>query len=161
MTTIDALKAEAHQTATRPDGSVSSRRAAAEYVRLLRAAEGINPALIAETLDSLARRGASSVLADWRRRQRTPARTLRGTKVDAPHFAGVRRPGPDGAPEHVQMPLSGMSPDELREHRRKLEAQRNTLSREVRLVADLIDVMEAHGLTTAGDAIARLSERAS
>lgn len=158
---IDRLKADAHDEARRPDGSVASADAAAAFVRLLREVEGIAPAAIADYMDDLARKGAAKVLADWRRKHRAPAKTNKGTAVDAPAYAGVRRPDADGELVHVQAALPGLTLDEMRSHKRKLEATRNTLSREVRLVADLIDVMEEKGYATAGEALADLLGRAS
>lgn len=153
---IERLKAEAHDLARQPDGSVPSSLAAAEYVRLLREVEGIAPAAIADHLDRLARSGAAKVLADWRRKHRAPARTARGTAVDAPRYAGTTRPDGDGEPQRVQVELPGMTIDELRGHHDRLRRTRDTLSIEVRLAADLIEVMEAEGYATAGQAIEHL-----
>lgn len=153
---IEGMKAEAHLLATRPDGSIASGAAPTYFVGLLQSAEGIHPEALGDYLEDLSIKGAAKVLSDWRRGQREPARTAKGTEVDAPHYAGVKRPGGDGAPEYVQVSLPGMSLDELRSHKEKLEAQRNTLSREVRLVADLIAVMEAEDFTTAGQALDHL-----
>lgn len=158
---IERLKAEAHDAARRPDGSVVSRDAAAAFVRLLREVEGIAPTAVAGYMDDLARKGAAKVLADWRRRHRAPAKTARGTAVDAPAFAGVRRPNRDGELVHVQAALPGLSLDEMRSHLHKLESQRDTLSAEVRLVSDLIVIAEQHGYATAGEALDHLLRAAS
>lgn len=154
---FDAMKAEAHDLATRPDGSMIPGAAAVHYVRLLHDAEGIAPDAIAGYVDALARKGAAKVLADWRRARRTKARTAKGTPVDAPRYAGTIRPDGDGTPQHVQVELPGMTVDELRGHKRKLETSRNTLSREIRLVSDLIEVCEVEGYATASDALAHLA----
>lgn len=158
---IERLKADAHDEARRPDGSIVSREASAAFVRLLGEVEGIAPAAIAEYRDGLARKGAAKVLADWRRKHTQPAKTAKGTPVDAPAFAGVRRPDSDGALVHVQASLPGLSLDEMQAHKKKLEAQRNTLSREVRLVSDLIDVMQSEGYETAGEALEHVMRAAS
>lgn len=158
---IERLKADAHAEARRPDGSFVSADANVAFVRLLREVEGISPAAISTYLDSLAVKGAGKVLADWRRKHRAPAKTSKGTAVDAPAYAGVRRPDSDGALVHVQVALPGLSLDEMRAHKAKLSATRDTLSREVRLVSDLIDVMEMKGYETAGEALADLLREAS
>lgn len=158
---IERLKAEAHASAKAPDGSIPSSVAAAEFVRLLREVEGIAPAAVEEYLDGLARKGAMKVLADWRRTHRAPAKTAKGTAVDAPAYAGTVRPDANGDPRHVQVPLPGMTVDELRGHKERLERTRNTLSVEVRLVADLIEVCEAEGYETAGEALDHLLRAAS
>lgn len=157
---IEQMKAEAHDLATRPDGSVTTRHAAGHFVRLLRDAEGISPAVIGAFLDDLAVKGAAKVMSDWRRAQRTTTATAKGTKVDAPKYAGTKRPDTDGDLVHVQLALAGMTLDELRDHKDRLEATRNTLSREVRLIADVIAVMEAEGYATAGQAIDHLRDAA-
>lgn len=154
---IDAMLDEAQVLATRPDGSVRSSTAPLHFVTLLRDAEGISPDLIEKYLDYLAGRGAAKIIADRRRRHRIPTATAKGTKVDAPRHAGVKRPNEVGRLEFVQVELPGMTVAELRAHRQQIEAQRNTMSREVRLISDLIDVMEADPkVSTAGEAMARL-----
>lgn len=153
---IDQAKAEAHDQARQPDGSVPSRLAAARFVALLGEIEGADPDAIGVYLDGLAITGAMKVLGDWRRRHRAPARTAKGTRLDVPTYAGAIRPDADGRGRHVQLPLGDMTADELRTHKARLAASRDTLSAEIRLVSDLIEVMEAQGYTSAAEALADL-----
>lgn len=97
--------------------------------------------------------GASKVCADWRRRFTRKALTAKGTSVDAPVFAGARNE--DG--QHVQLRLAGMDLDALKAKRLQLSKSRNTLSREIQLLSDLIALMESDGLSTAGDALERMA----
>lgn len=104
----------------------------------------------------LAIKGASQIARDWRRRQTTTTVTAQGTKVPLPVYAAVRTP--DG---FVQVRLADMDAAQLRAHRERLSAQRNTLSKEVQYVTDLLSVMDETGAQTAGAAEAVLRERAA
>lgn len=157
---ITELLDEAEVLATSPDGSIRSSAAPAHFVALLRDHEGLAPTLVADWLDHLAERGAAKMIADRRRRSTIATRTAKGTKVEAPRFAGVVRPDENGTKQFVQVELPGMTLAELYGHKRKLEAARNTYSRDIRLVADVIAAMEEHGFATAGEALEHL-ERAA
>lgn len=123
------------------------------------------PALLRE----LAIKGAAQMARDWRRRQTTVTETAKGTTVPLPVYAAVRTS--DG---YAQMRLADMTAAQLRAHRERLSAQRNTfdwavfslaqetLSKEVQYVTDLLDVMaEMPAVTTAGAAERVLRERAA
>lgn len=150
---VHDLMAEAHRLATRPDGSVSVRAVPSHFLTLLSEVEGADPAFVGRYRDALALRGAAKVAADWRRTQRTRV----GRRSDAPRFGGVRRRRPDGATEHVQVPLPAMTLNELRERKASLEKSRNTTSDQIAMYADLIAACEANGYTTAGQAMAAAS----
>jgi hypothetical protein len=155
---IADLVLEAHEASVAPSGDGYDTTAAAEaFVASLHDIEGGAPEWIARYVDALAVDGAKKVCADWRRANRLPGKTRKGTPVDMPAFAGVRRSDGGGAPVYVQMRFESMDIEALRMHRDKLEAARNTYSREITLISDLIDLMEADpSLRTAGDALAHL-----
>lgn len=150
---IAGIQVEAHAAARRDDGSIDVRAVPYQFLRLLHEAEGASPGFIGAYIDSLARTGAARVTAGWRRSLRRKARTAAGTNLEVPAYAGVNRPDRNGTKVPVSVALAGMTVTELRAHKARLSASRDTLSREIRLLADLIDVMESKGYETAEAAL--------
>lgn len=132
---------------------VRPRAIAASVVAHLRDSERFGLPWVESCVDDLAVVGAMKLCADWRRRHRTPAATAKGTAVAAPRFSTAR----DETGEFVQVAFDGMDLAAVRRRRDQLEAQRNTLSVEVRLLADLAELMERDAIPTAGQALATLS----
>jgi hypothetical protein len=157
-TFIRGIQAEAHRMALLPDGSIDVRAVPIHFVALLRESEGASPGFIDSYIDSLAAKGAAKVASDWRRSQKRDARTAAGTDLEVPAHAGIRRPDRNGTKVPVQVALGGMTVPELRSHKARLSASRNTLSREIRLLSDLIEVCESKGYATAEQALADLLE---
>lgn len=126
-------------------------------VDALRDLEGSGIPWVGATLDDYTAAGAAKAYSDWRRRYTIEATTTKGTSVDMPAFgAVVERDGTEIV--YVQLALDGMSLDQLKQCHARLSKQRNTLSREIQLLSDLITLMEADAsLATAGDAIKRLA----
>lgn len=154
---INGFMVEAHELATRPDGSFSARAAAGFLLDLIEDAEGIDPAAVEAYRYTLARAGAQKACADWRRTHRVTTTTGKGVEVELPRYAGVRRVDDEGTFEHVQLSLPGMTLDELKAHREKLGRQRDTLSIEVSALDNLISVMESKGYDLVSEALEHLA----
>lgn len=131
---------------------------AAEIVDELHAAEGAGHQWVADFLDDLAAKGAAKVYADWRRRYRVEGTTRKGTDVDVPAYAAVRRIDDEGKVVYHQMRLADMTLPQLEAKAEHIGRTRDTLSVEYRFYRDLIELMQADAtLVTAGDALARLA----
>ena len=151
---IDDLIHDAHFA----DERIITAEVAARFVDELRNLEGSGVQWIGDYLDDLARKGAVKVYTDWRRRHRIPATTKKGTELEIPAYASVREIDDDGSVTYVQLALAGMTLDQLKDKRDRMARTRDTLSAEVRLLSDLIEIMESDAsLATAGDALARLA----
>lgn len=149
---LDDIIAEAHEE---HGGQTSEVKRA--IVASLHDLEGSGVAWVGATIDACTETGAARMYADWRRRSTVFATTRKGTELDMPAFGAVTERDGDVI-VYVQVALEGMSLDNLRERRDRLSKQRNTLSREIQLLSDLIAVMEADpSLLTAGDALERLA----
>lgn len=152
MDLLNDLARDAHE-AHSADGRFFPRDVAMAFLDSVRALEGSGDPWVGAFLDAIAVTGASKWLADWRRSSRYEVKTLKGTTTDVGEYAGTVNE--DG--EHEQMRLFEMDAAQLTRHIQKLEAQRNTLSREIQFLADLLAAMEADPeLKTAGDAFRKL-----
>jgi len=108
-------------------------------------------------LRELAIKGAGQLAREWRRRQTTVTQTAKGTDVPVPVYAAVRT-----SEGFTQVRLADMTQPQLRAHRERLSAQRNTLSKEVQYCTDLLAVMESDAsVVSVGQARLVLSERAA
>lgn len=131
---------------------------AAEMVEQLHELEAFGHAWVAEFLDDLAEDGAAKKYADWRRRHRIGSKTKKGTEVDVPAFAAVRKQDDEGNVVYHQMRLEDMTLPQLEAKAEHIGKTRDTLSIEYRFYRDLIEMMQADTtLVTAGDALARLA----
>ena len=80
---------------------------------------------------------------DWRRRQVTVTKTPKGTDVQVPVYAAVRT-----ADGFAQVRLADMDRAQLVAHRERLSAQRNTLSKEIAYLDQMIEVMADPSVAT-------------
>lgn len=152
MDLLNELAGTAHDDCT-TDGRFFPRDVAMRFLDAVRELEPSGDPWVVAFLDSIAITGASKWLADWRRNSRFQVKTLKGTETDVGEYAGTVNE--DG--EHEQMRLFEMSAEELKRHIDKLEAHRDTLSREIRFLSDLLEAMVADpSLATAGDAFRKL-----
>jgi hypothetical protein len=136
---------------------VVTRKVAAEIVDELHGLEASGHEWVSEYLDQLAVKGAAKVYADWRRRYRVGSRTKKGTALDVPAYAAVRKHDDRGAVVFAQMHLEDMTLPQLEAKAERIGKTRDTLSVEYRFYRDLIELMQTDAaLATAGDAIARL-----
>lgn len=130
---------------------------AAEVVDELRNIEAAGHEWVATYLDDLAAKGAAKVYADWRRRHRIEAQTRKGTGIDVPAYAAVRKQDDEGNVVYTQMRLEDMTLPQLEAKAETIGRTRDTLSVEYRFYRDLIEIMQGDtSLLTAGDALARL-----
>jgi len=150
---VNAIIADAHREGAR-SGDI-----AAEIVDAIEDLERFGQDWSPAFLRELAIKGALKLASDWRRSQSTVTKTEGGTTVALPTFAGIR----DAEGHHVQVRLASMDAAQLRAHRERLSAQRNTLSKDVQYVTDLLNILAANpSLRTAGEAEAlRAAERAA
>ena len=151
---VNAALTEAH--AVLVDKRVRSRHVASRFVTLIRDMEPSGAAWIPVYLDELAIVGAMKVCADWRRTKNGTAKTRKGTNVAVPLWSTTT----DDQGEPVLSPFDALTADELRIRMDQMEAQRDTLSRELRLYADLLEAMEAPGVDTVGQALAAMGQAA-
>lgn len=147
---VNAALTEAHSDLGR------SRVIAARFVDLIRDMEPSGHQWISEYLDELSIVGAMKVCADWRRSRNGTARTRKGTPVPIPLFATTETA--DGIQTIGR--FEDLDANDLRARKEQMEAQRNTLSREIRLYADLLEAMEAPGVETVGQALAAMEQAA-
>lgn len=125
-----------------------SRDISARIVDEIQDVQGFGQEWTEAFLRELAIKGAAQLAREWRRRQTTVTTTAQGTTVPLPVYAAVHT-----AEGYKQVRLADMTAPQLRAHRERLSAQRNTLSKEVQYVTDLLDIMEADpSVTTAGQA---------
>lgn len=152
---IDKIIRAAHERRS----EIVTSEVAAEIVEELHELEAFGHEWVSEYLDRLAAKGAAKVYADWRRRLRGPrARTKKGTPVDMPAFAAFRRVADDGSARHVHLPLTAMSLSQVQAKADQVRKQRDTMSVEYRLLADLVEIMQADpSIATAGEAMDRLA----
>ena len=94
-------------------------------------------------LRELAIKGAGVLARDWRRRQVTVTKTPKGTDVQVPVYAAVRT-----ADGFAQVRLADMDRAQLVAHRERLSAQRNTLSKEIAYLDQMIEVMADPSVAT-------------
>ena len=127
-----------------------SRSIAMRFVDLIRDMEPSGQAWVVEYLDELAIVGAMKVCADWRRTKQSKARTRKGTEVAVPLWASTE----DAAGEQTLTRFDDLDAKALRARKDQMETQRDTLSREIQLYADLLEAMEAPGVETVGQALA-------
>jgi len=137
------------------DGELS-RDIAAQIVDDIEDLERFGQDWTSAFLRELTIKGAAQLAREWRRRHTTVTETAKGTSVPLPTYAAVRTP--DG---YKQVRLADMTASELRAHRERLSKQRNTLSKEVQYVSDLLAVMDETGAQTAGEAERVMRERAA
>lgn len=153
MDLFNELADKAHARHTYSDGTFRPRDVAMDFVSRVESFAGTGRPEIAAFLDRLTVSGASKWLADYRRRTRTGVKTAKGTETDVGQWAGIINE--DG--EYQQMPLFAMTAEQLKQHRKKLSASRDTLSVEIRFLSDLIEAIEQDAsLKTAADAVAKL-----
>lgn len=142
---------EAHDEHTLVNGTFSPRLVAIAFVAKLEAHS--NDFDVAGFMDRMLVAGASKWMTDWRRRARREVKTVKGTQTDVGQWAGIITE--DG--EYQQMPLFAMTAEQLKQHRKKLRASRDTLSVEIRFLSDLIEAIEQDAsLKIAADAVAKL-----
>lgn len=135
------------------NGSFVKRDVAMKLLDSLRALEGSGSPEVVAFLDRMAVNGMTTWVSGWLRKNAIETRTRKGAPVELPAHAGLRNE--DG--EFEQMPLMGMDVESLRRHKEKLERTRNTLSREVAVLNDLVAAMEADSkLRTVADAFRKL-----
>lgn len=150
---INQLATEAHDRHTYSDGTFRPRDVAMHFVSSVEKELATGSAEVAAFLDRFTVSGASKWLTDWRRRARYSVKTAKGTGTNVSQWAGIV----NAEGEHQQMPLFAMTAEQLRDHRDKLKATRDTLSVEVRFLSDILDALEADPtLRTAADAVAKL-----
>jgi len=148
---VEAALVAAHE------GGGTTRGIAGRFVRSIRDLERFGQPWVADYLEDLTIRGAMKVCADWRRKTTVKARTKSGV-VDLPGFVG--RTNDHG--EATQEPLIRLDLDAVLDHKRRLSAQRNTLSRSIAALDQLIALMEANpALRTVGEALPVLMAVAS
>lgn len=151
---IDDLIHDAH---FRRDEIVTSE-VAAEIVDELHALEASGHQWVSDFLDTLAAKGAQKVYADWRRRYRIDGRTKKGTELDVPAYAAIRKTDDEGNVVYTQMRLEDMTLPQLEAKAEAIGRTRDTLSVEYRFYRDLIETMQADdSLRTAGDALRKLA----
>lgn len=151
---IDDVIHDAHFRRT----EIVASEVAAEIVDELQGLEAGGQTWIAGYLDDLAAKGAAKVYADWRRRYRIDGKTKKGTEVEVPVYASVRKRDDEGNVVYTQMRLADMTLDELKAKAEHIGRTRDTLSVEYRFYSDLIELMQADdSLHTAGDAMERLA----
>lgn len=152
---VNAALIEAHAVLGKQ--RTTSRHIAYRFVTAIREMEPSGAPWVPVYLDDLAMVGALKVCSDWRRRQHGRAKTKKGTAVPVPLWAAVT----DKRGEPIIATFGSLTAAELRECKEALEAQRNTLSREITYYRDLLAVMEQDAkVTTAGQAMSVL-ERAA
>lgn len=153
---IDDLIHDAHFA--RIDQGAQTSEVAAAIVDELHGMEGSGHEWVGEYLDKLAARGASLAYSDWRRRFRLKGRTKKGTRCTVPAYAASVERTEDGGVVYTQHPFASMTAEQLQSKHDQLVKTRNTLSVEVRLYADLLELMrEDSSIVTAGDALAKLA----
>lgn len=151
---IDDLIHDAHFRRT----EIVASEVAAEIVDELHNLEAGGQTWIADFLDDLAAKGVQKVYADWRRRYRIDGRTKKGTELDVPAYAAIRKTDDDGNVVYTQMRLEDMTLPQLEAKAETIGRTRDTLSVEYRFYRDLIDAMKADpALATAGDALRKLA----
>lgn len=145
---VNEAFAQAHRDATRPDGSVEVRAVPAYFLLALREMEGSDPSFIENYIDSLALVGVSRAAGAWRKAQAPiPARTAKGALIDMPRFVGTTRIAPNGKTEHVQLPLEGMSERDIARALAREEKARNTSSKRITFLKDVLSLMRETGCT--------------
>lgn len=153
---IDLLAKEAHEHAATVDG-YPPHDVAVAFVGFVRDLEPAGQAWVEAFVDSLLVIGAKREMTDWRRRNQHAAHTKKGTPVSLPEFAGKQATDAAGNVVNVQARLFDMDLPALRAHRLKLRTTRDTYSKVIRLLSDLIEAMEEDAsLVTAGDAFRKL-----
>jgi len=158
----DQLMAETLHECADPGGRFTTASHAQAFTDRLRELEGSGVLWVSAFLESLTVDGAKRACSDWKRRERTDAKTKKGTGVSVQSFAGVQRADDEGRREWVQMPLDAMPRGDVAKHHDAVAARRDTLSREVRFLRDLLDIMEAdESIKTAGEALVVLMREAS
>jgi hypothetical protein len=131
---------------------------ASEIVDELHNAATAGAEWIDEYLTDLAVIGAAKRYTDWRRRHRVEAQTKKGTEVDVPAYAAVRKQDDEGKVIFTQMRLEDMTLEQLQAKADAIGKTRDTLSVEYRFYRDLIEIMQAdEALSTAGDALRKLA----
>lgn len=130
------------------------RDVAVHVVAELHDLEGSGVQWVAQILDDWLVSGALTEVRQWMRRQ--PAitgRTKGGKPAEVPAFGGVRLRDGSGRVQHVQLRLLDMDLDQLREHMKPLQKQRDTTSRNLSFLAAIADDMEAHAHALVADAV--------
>ena len=159
--TLDALIVEAQETVIDSKGVLVSRDVQAVLVDLVADVAGGGVGWAQDLLDTWTAAGAGKALASYRRKQRTLTATAKGTNVVMPAWAGVPHAMPNGRTEYVQLALDGMDAEQIAKHVQKLKASRNTYSREITLLDDVLRIMAEKGYATAGPALADLERGAA
>ena len=152
---IDDLIHDAHFS--RIEQGAKTSEVAAAIVDELHGMEASGHPWVSDYLDKLATRGASLLYSDWRRRFRIRGRTKKGTRCTVPAYAAAVERTADGTRVYTQLPFSAMTVEQVQSKHDALVKTRNTLSVEVRLYADLLELMRSDpSLATAGDALTKL-----
>jgi hypothetical protein len=127
-----------------------SRQIAARVIELLRDSERFGHVFVDAYLDDLAVGGMMKVCADWRRAHSSQGRTAKGTPVPVPTYTATA----DDDGNTVQASFADLDLGSLRDQRASLAATRDTYSKRIRMVSDLIEIMEADAaVKTVGDAL--------
>lgn len=150
---LDALASEAHRQASTEDG-YATHDAAVAFVGLIRDLERFGKPWVDAILHRFMVDGAKVFLSNWRARQRVSAHTAKGASVTLPAFIGKRARG-----RYVQAPLADLDITAAEAFLQRTTTTRNTLSRQIRLVTDAIDMARAKGITFA-EALDRLEQAA-
>jgi len=158
---LDDLIREAQATVIDNKGVLVSRDVNAVLVDKVTDLAGGGVEWAQGLLDSWTLAGAAKALASHRRKQRTLMPTAKGTNVVMPAWAGVTQPVGNGRIEYVQLPLDGMDEDQIKQHVEKLKKSRNTYSREITLLDDVLRIMAEKSYATAGLALADLERGAA
>lgn len=148
---LDDIIREAHES---HGGCASDVKLA--ILDALKGLEGSGAAWVAAELDRYAQAGASRAYADWRRRTQIKSKTRKGTNVEIPTFGAVTEATPDGT-RVVQLPLEDLTIEQVRERIARLAKARDTYSREITLLRDVVALMESEGIVSVGDALAKLA----
>lgn len=151
---LESLAVEAHERASTPDG-YDTNTAAHAFVTLLDDLERFGQPWVDAYLYKLRVDGAKRYLTFWRTRQRLAARTAKGTKVSLPMYAGKRKRG-----AYLQTPFDGFDASAIDDQLHRLVATRNTLSKQIQVLAEVKALLEQNPGMTAGEALGRIGRAA-
>lgn len=149
---IDEIIREAHEDC---DGITSKVKVqiVAEVEDLLGAGKPWTPSL----LRTWAEIGARTAYTDWRRRHMGRGKTRKGTELDVPEFAAVRRID-ENEVVYQQRELDDLTLEEVLAKAQAVGKQRDTLSVRYRYYADLAEIMASDPtITTVREARERLA----
>jgi hypothetical protein len=144
---------QAHAEHATPDG-FETRKVGERFIDLLADLQRFGHEWPAELIRQYAVTGGMTRCRDWRDAHAIEAKTPKsGASVRLPSHGVAKRRQEDGKVRHLRLPLRDLSRDELREYISTFAAQRDTLSREIAVLAAALGYMDANpACTTTGAA---------